>query len=121
MAKLLGGTTVAGDLLITGRVQSSGASFTALPTVNGTGVLLSGQAAALPSGIVYTTGTQNISGSKTFNNALTLSSNITVSGTGIMNGGNIITGNSSITSIVYMTQSAYNAITPVSNILYILT
>ena len=102
-----------------GYVQASSASFTALPTVNGTGILLSGQAAALPSGIVYTTGNQNISGSKTFNNSLTLSNDITVSGTGIMNGGNIITGNATVTSIVYMTQAAYNAITPVSNILYI--
>jgi hypothetical protein len=41
-------------------------SFTSRPTVNGTGVLLSGEAAQLPNTIVYTTGDQTISGSKNF-------------------------------------------------------
>ena len=36
------------------------------PTINGTGVLLSGEGATLPSTIVYTTGSQTIGGSKTF-------------------------------------------------------
>jgi hypothetical protein len=55
--------------------------FTNRPTVNGTGVLLSGEAAniTLPSTIVYTTGDQIISGNKTFVN------NIGVSGTGSFN------------------------------------
>ena len=57
-------------------VTKSNGEFTNRPTVNGTGVLLSGEAAALPSTIVYTTGDQNISGNKTFSN------NIYVSGTG---------------------------------------
>lgn len=46
-------------------------SLTNRPTVNGTGVLLSGEASAgtvtLPTTIVYTTGTQTITGSKIFN------------------------------------------------------
>ena len=103
-----------------GYVPSSGASFTTLPTVNGTGVLLSGQAAALPSGILYNTGDQNISGLKTFSNALTLSSNITVSGTGVMNGGNIITGNSSVTSIITLSQAQFNGIVPNANTVYLI-
>jgi hypothetical protein len=55
--------------------------FKTRPTVNGTGVLLSGEAAnvTLPATIVYTTGDQTISGSKTFVNDLI------VSGTGIFN------------------------------------
>jgi len=39
------------------------------PTINGTGVLLSGEGATLPSTIVYTTGSQTIGGSKTFSSA----------------------------------------------------
>ena len=58
-------------------VTTSSAAFIVRPTVNGTGVLLSGEASAvvLPSGLVYTTGTQNISGSKLFYNTI-LSSGI---------------------------------------------
>jgi len=41
-------------------------TFASRPTVNGTGVLLSGEAAGLPSTLVYTTGNQLISGAKTF-------------------------------------------------------
>jgi hypothetical protein len=40
-------------------------NFSSRPTVNGTGVLLSGEAAQLPNTIVYTTGNQTISGPKT--------------------------------------------------------
>jgi hypothetical protein len=43
-----------------------GASFSTRPTVNGTGVLLSGEAVSLPATIVYTTGNQTISGTKNF-------------------------------------------------------
>lgn len=39
------------------------------PTINGTGVLLSGEGATLPSTIVYTTGSQTIGGIKTFSSA----------------------------------------------------
>ena len=54
-------------------------NFGSRPTVNGTGVLLIGEASAitLPSTIVYTTGNQIISGNKTFVN------NVAISGTGI--------------------------------------
>ena len=60
MAKLLGGTTVYGQLFTSGNiyisgipvVQNSGAIFVNRPCVNGTGVLLSGEAAALPSGLI---------------------------------------------------------------------
>ena len=81
-------------------------NFASRPTVNGTGVLLIGEAssAILPNTIVYTTGDQIISGNKTFINS------IVVSGTGNFNAVKIssidrlflsgvdvvITGNSSI-------------------------
>jgi len=81
-------------------------TFGVRPTVNGTGVLLSGEVSAviLPNTIVYTTGDQLISGNKTFLN------NIAVSGTGSFNNVKVsnidklflsgidilITGNSSI-------------------------
>jgi hypothetical protein len=60
-------------------ITSGAVALTNRPTVNGTGVLLSGEAASLPSTIVYTTGDQNISGNKTFIN------NIEIQGTGIFN------------------------------------
>jgi hypothetical protein len=47
-------------------VTKNNAQFTNRPFVNGTGILLSGEAAKLPETIVYTTGNQIISGSKTF-------------------------------------------------------
>ena len=47
-------------------VTKSNGQFTNRPSVNGTGVLLSGEAAALPTTIVYTTGNQTISGTKIF-------------------------------------------------------
>ena len=55
-------------------------NFYSRPTVNGTGVLLSGEAssATLPTTIVYTTGNQTISGVKTF------ASRPTVNGTGVL-------------------------------------
>ena len=43
-------------------------TFVSRPTINGTGVLLSGEATVLPTTIVYTTGNQSISGIKTFAN-----------------------------------------------------
>ena len=59
--------------------------FSNRPTVNGTGVLLSGEAASLPTTIVYTTGNQTISGIKTFVNQITATSgaNIYFSGSNI--------------------------------------
>jgi hypothetical protein len=43
----------------------------------------------------------------------------TISGTGVSNGGNVITGNYTVSSIVYLTQSQYNAITPDGRTLYL--
>jgi len=57
----------------TGNQTISGVkTFELRPTVNGTGVLLSGEASSitLPDTIVYTTGDQAISGNKTFNDAI---------------------------------------------------
>ena len=71
------------DVVLTGKninINPSGSlNFTSRPIVNGTGVLLSGEAAALPSTIVYSTGNQIISGNKTFVN------NLEIQGTGIFN------------------------------------
>ena len=53
-------------LEVVGNVKASGASFIYRPTVNGTGVLLSGEIPNLPTTIVYTTGNQTISGIKSF-------------------------------------------------------
>jgi hypothetical protein len=51
----------------TGNQNISGLkNFYTRPTVNGTGVLLSGEAAELPNTLVYITGDQTISGVKTF-------------------------------------------------------
>jgi hypothetical protein len=57
-------------------------TFASRPTVNGTGVLLSGEAAnvTLPATIVYTTGNQTISGIKTFDVAPILSGNPFITG-----------------------------------------
>lgn len=69
---------------VTGNQNISGdKNFYLRPTVNGTGILLSGEATKLPDTIVYTTGNQNISGNKTFVN------NIEVQGTGIFNAVNL--------------------------------
>ena len=55
-------------------ITNGNVSLTNRPTVNGTGVLLSGEASnvTLPATIVYTTGNQIISGAKTFNNTLSV-------------------------------------------------
>jgi hypothetical protein len=63
--------------------------FTNRPTVNGTGVLLSGEIPALPNTIVYTTGNQTISGNKTFSASRCVFSGanvIFVDNTGIVSG-----------------------------------
>jgi hypothetical protein len=64
-------------VLTTGNQTIQGAkNFLTRPTVNGTGVMLSGEASSttLPTTLVYTTGNQTISGTKTF--ASTISANI---------------------------------------------
>ena len=50
-------------------ITKTNGQFTNRPFVNGTGVLLSGEAANLPNTIVYTTGDQTVSGIKTFSSA----------------------------------------------------
>jgi len=47
-------------------ITSGNVTLTNRPTVNGTGVLLSGEAGNLPNTVVYTTGNQTISGNKIF-------------------------------------------------------
>ena len=91
---------VVNAVYITGTQTISGnKDFTSRPTVNGTGVLLSGEAASLPNTIVYTTGTQTISGSKTFtaNTAISgnliITGNLTVTGSGVFNSVSIVTQN----------------------------
>lgn len=65
----------------TGNQAVSGVkNFSDRPTVNGTGVLLSGEAAQLPNTIVYTTGNQTISGVKSFVGEHFISGNTTVTG-----------------------------------------
>ena len=59
-------------------IISGNIALTNRPTVNGTGVLLSGEVASLPAKIVYITGDQTISGIKTF------VSRPTVNGTGVL-------------------------------------
>jgi hypothetical protein len=54
--------------------------FASRPTVNGTGVLLSGEAASLPVTIVYVTGDQTISGTKTFDISPIVSGNPLITG-----------------------------------------
>jgi len=60
-------------------------AFISRPTVNGTGILLSGEAGIVPSTVVQTSGTQIISGAKTFTTGVVISGNLQVSGTGIFN------------------------------------
>jgi|694.fasta_scaffold23054_9 hypothetical protein len=55
-----------GNQTISGLKTFTNATFNTRPTVNGTGVLLSGEAAKLPDTLVYTTGGQTISGSLSF-------------------------------------------------------
>jgi len=63
----------------TGNQTISGVkNFITRPTVNGTGVLLSGEAAGLPNTLVYTTGNQLISGTKTFDSPIVFSSGIAI-------------------------------------------
>jgi len=96
-------------------ITSGIVALTNRPTVNGTGVLLSGEAAVLPATIVYTTGDQSISGVKTF------ATRPTVNNTGILISGEAVTSNGSINSIIRLTQATYNALSPKdSNTFYVI-
>jgi hypothetical protein len=84
------GTTISGVARFNDRTYfSDNVAFDNRPKVNGTGVLLVGEAGQVPDTLVQTSGTQTISGSKTFSAATTFSapvsvtSNLTVSQTGI--------------------------------------
>lgn len=120
--------------------------FTNRPVVNGTGVLLSGEAAKLPDTVVYTTGAQFISGSKTFyaDNYIFSGANViftentgivsgewhfakrpTVNNSGLLLQGEIdtskfVTNLSGVSSIQVITTGDYNSITPLPNVVYIL-
>jgi hypothetical protein len=78
----------------TGNQNISGIkNFISRPTVNGTGVLLSGE---LPATIVYTTGDQTIGGLKTFSNGLISTVGITGENLVYNTGNQIISGNLTI-------------------------
>ena len=69
------------SVLLYGNQTVSGVkTFASRPTVNGTGVLLSGEAASLPTTIVYTTGDQTISGVKSFTNNVNITGDLILSG-----------------------------------------
>jgi hypothetical protein len=80
-------------------------NFASHPTVNGTGVLLSGEVAQADlSSTVRTTGDQTISGIKNF------ASHPTVNGTGVLLSGEAVRSNGTINTMVKLTQSQYNAL-----------
>jgi hypothetical protein len=80
------------------------------PTVNGTGVLLSGEAAQADlSSTVRTTGNQTISGVKTFD------VRPTVNGTGVLLSGEAVASNGTVTRMIRLTQAQYNALSPVDS------
>ena len=107
------GTLNASNLVYnTGNQTISGVkNFASRPTVNGTGVLLSGEAASLPITIVYTTGDQIISGIKTFAENTTFGdtgqgdflvisgNNFTVYGSGNFTSGLFVNGNAVLTGV----------------------
>jgi len=72
--------TIAPNLIYnTGDQTISGIkTFESRPTVNGTGVLLSGEVASLPNTIVYTTGNQTINGEKNFTSLKRTNINVSV-------------------------------------------
>ena len=85
--ELIDGNLYADNLIYnTGNQTISGVkAFIDRPTVNGTGILLSGEAGQVPNTIVQTSGSQTISGSKTFTTGVVMSGNLQVSGTGYFN------------------------------------
>jgi hypothetical protein len=90
---------------LTGNQTVSGTKTFALrPTVNGTGILLSGEASSLPNTVVYTTGNQTITGLKSFSdvtvtNKITLR-NVETSWGGIGSGVYFSQPNNSATQII---------------------
>jgi hypothetical protein len=67
LKKINYGSVIENIVYTTGNQTISGIkTFRTRPTVNGTGVLLSGEIPTLPNGIVYTTGVQSIQDEKTF-------------------------------------------------------
>jgi hypothetical protein len=91
-----------------------GASFFNRPTVNGSGVLLVGEAAGLPDSIVYATGNQVINGFKSFVN------NTQFSGSGIFNSGISLNNINNLSlSGVNVTVSDANVVVQINNSQYI--
>jgi len=64
--------------LTSSQTISGAKAFDQRPTVFGTGVMLSGEAAQLPTTLVYTTGDQNISGVKTFLTGINVSGAVSI-------------------------------------------
>jgi hypothetical protein len=90
---------------LTGNQTVSGTkTFASRPTVNGTGILLSGEASSLPNTVVYTTGNQTITGLKSFSdvsvtNKITLR-NVETSWGGLGSGVYFSQPNNSATQII---------------------
>lgn len=68
------------------QIISGTKTFTLRPNVNGSGVLLVGEAAGLPPNILFTSGQQLISGSKSFSNTVSFSGVTTFSSNTIFSG-----------------------------------
>jgi hypothetical protein len=119
---------VSGEASFAGNIQANSATFNTRPTVNGTGVLLSGEAAQLPDTIVYTTGIQTISGDKTFeaDQYIFSGTNLLITGNGTLSVDQqtqtkgIVKDMGGASGMQVMTTGAYNAITPLSGVVYIL-
>jgi hypothetical protein len=99
------------SVMTTGDQTISGVkTFVSRPTVNGTGVLLSGEASQVDlSSTVRTTGNQTVSGVKAF------VSRPTVSGTGVLLSGEAVESNGTINRMIKLTQAQYNALSPVDS------
>lgn len=97
----IGTSALSEKLQVAGNIKASGANFNYRPTVNGTGVLLSGEASAivLPNTLVYTTGDQTISGIKTFIAPITAPNLVYTSGDQTISGNKIFTGDVEIQGI----------------------
>ena len=121
MAKLLGGTTVSGDLTASGNVYTA----TPISSDNSTKSATTAFVANAISGISATyatlaspsfTGTPTAPTPATSDNSTKLATTAFVK-SAISNG---ITGNGTVTQIVQVTQAQYNALTPVATTLYII-
>jgi hypothetical protein len=108
MAKLLGGTTIAGDLLVTGNVYmstpASGDNSTKAAT---TAFLTNYTVLKSQSGAFASTGNLALTGSnlRTQINALS---------------GSAVLGNGSITGMMSITQAQYNVLTPSAAMVYLI-